>query len=477
MKKRILSLLLVVAMLMTLSINVFAEGEKTNAKGTLFIVGGALASTNQEVYDKFIELAGGKEKAKIGVIPAASGNLNSSKSFIKDLIQYGVPEENLVLLPIAVRDDSKTKDVDESTWIENSKKQEVADKIKGLTGVWFVGGDQTRITKAMLNADGSSTVALDAMWAMYKNGGVIGGTSAGAAIMSTPMLAGGTSLGAINNGFTTTYGDQNSQLSGPAYVEAGLGFFEYGIVDQHFDARARLGRLIVTSYEYRDKYSMGFGIDEDTAMIYYGSTNTIEVIGKGGVTIVDISKAVKDDRSKQLSMKNVILNFIEPGDKFNAETKDYTISDTKDLTNGYEYYYVPGPIISTGVFSGYNQVKEFIMYNLVDNEAVAEIKSYCYDENGIGAELLFKKTAETKGYWGYRNGNQDGYSATGVVLDIKPVRVTIKDAYLEYTVKTGEALHQIAKKFKVSIGELLKLNNLKNVTAIKPGQVILIPQE
>ncbi|WDC84706.1 hypothetical protein PL321_03310 [Caloramator sp. mosi_1] len=91
-----------------------------------------------------------------------------------DLIKYGVKEKNIFIIPIAVRDDKTTPDVNESKWAENVNKPEVVEMIKKCTGIWFVGGDQTRITKVLFNKDGSNTLALNAIWSVYQNGGVIG---------------------------------------------------------------------------------------------------------------------------------------------------------------------------------------------------------------------------------------------------------------------------------------------------------------
>lgn len=400
---------------------------KDTMGGHLVIVGGALGSTNADVYNQYIALAGGKEKAKIGIIPAASGNLKSSNAFKSDLVKlYGVSENNVSILPLAMVDDSKTKEVDESQWIANADQQKTADQIKNLTAIWFVGGDQTRITKVLVKADGTQTLALKAIWELYKNGGVIGGTSAGAAIMSQPMIAGGNSLGAINYGFTDQYLDENDQLNGPAYLENGLGFFQYGIVDQHFDARARLGRLAVTAWEFKTSYKRAYGIDENTAMIFHAGTKNFEVAGAGGVTVVNMNMAKKNIKIKQAAIRDVLLSFVSPGDTFNVETGKMTVSSTKDSTNGYEYYDVKGPILNTGVFSGYNTVKNFIMYNLVDNAGVQSIKSYCFDENGNGAQIIFSKTSDTKGWWGCKDGNMDSYSADQILMAIEPVKVSIK---------------------------------------------------
>ena len=434
MIKRLLSASLAMALLFTsVTTGYAAEGNLQTAKpveskGHLVIVGGALGSTNASVYNAYISLAGGKDKAKIGIIPAASGNLKISNSFKKDLIGYGVAEANVSILPIAVVDDSKTKDVDESKWIENASKPEIAAQIKGLDAIWFVGGDQTRITKALVKADGTQSEALKAIWDVYKKGGVIGGTSAGAAIMSSPMLAGGNSLGAITQGFTAKYVDENDQLNGPVYMENGLGFFGYGLVDQHFDARARLGRLAVAAYAYKDQFRRAYGIDENTAMIFHAATNQFEVAGAGGVTVVDIKMATKQavPKTTQAAYKNLLISFVSPGDTYNVEKGVMTVNSTKDLTNGYEYYDVKGPIFNTGVFSGYNTVKNFVAYNLVDNAGANKILSYCFDEKGMGAQLVFSKNASTKGYWGYQDGNMDSYSAQEVILDIEPIQVSVK---------------------------------------------------
>lgn len=428
MRKRI-AWLLIVMMVLSMTGNVFAEPlVKSGIKGSLVIVGGAMERTSEGIYNKFIELAGGKEKAKIAIIPAASGSPSKyANEFKKDLMKYGVAESDIEIIPIAVKDEKKTTDVDESTWAGNGSKPEVAAQIKKCTGVWFVGGDQTRITQTLLKADGSNTIALNAIWDVYNKGGVIGGTSAGAAIMSDVMIAGGNSLGALVNGFTSEYSSMNDQEQGPVYLQKGLGFFKYGIVDQHFDRKARLGRLIVTAFEKGNKNELAYGVDENTAMIVNNETKIIEVVGAGGVTLVDVSKAAKDPKSKRTSMKDIVISYIEQGDTFNMATKEFKFNPDKVDTAGYEYYEVKGPILNTGVLSANGYWKQFVAYDLVDNAAVKEVKSYLFDDNGLGFELTFRKTEESNGYWAYLNGGtKDYYSVLKVTLDIEPIQVDIK---------------------------------------------------
>ncbi|MGC3787715.1 cyanophycinase [Priestia aryabhattai] len=390
-------------------------------KGNLLIAGGALGSSNSSVYDKFITLAGGKQ-AKIGIVPAASTKFDSSNQFKSDLVKYGVKAENIEILPISNHDFKGTSE-DELTWKTNMNSDKLAQKVKGLTGIWFVGGDQTLITGSLRNENGSDSKVLQAIWHTYKNGAVLGGTSAGAAIMSNTMLAGGDSYGALSYGFTDTYDDMAQQEGGPAYLEKGLGFFQYGLVDQHFDNKARLGRLIATAYEKGNKNQLSYGIDEDTAMVVNNKEKQIEVVGRGGITLVDLAKVQANDKFPS-DYKNILISCITPGDKVNITTKEIVINPAKTSTRKNEYYSEKvGP--NTGLFSPHGVLRKFLAYDLIDNAQSKEIKSYAFNQ-GKGFELTFRKSPESNGYWAYTDGQKDDYSIVKVALDIKPINVDIK---------------------------------------------------
>ncbi|MBU3570229.1 cyanophycinase [Priestia aryabhattai] len=390
-------------------------------KGNLLIAGGALGSSNSSVYNKFINLAGGKQ-AKIGIVPAASTKFDSSNQFKSDLIKYGMKAENIEILPISNHDFKGTLE-NESNWKTNMNSDKLAQKVKGLTGIWFVGGDQTLITGSLRNENGSDSNVLQAMWHTYKNGAVLGGTSAGAAIMSNTMLAGGDSYGALSYGFTDTYDDMTQQEGGPAYLEKGLGFFQYGLVDQHFDNKARLGRLIATAYEKGNKNQLSYGIDEDTAMLVNNKEKQIEVVGRGGITLVDLAK-VKANEKFPSDYKNILISCITPGDKVNLTTKEIVINPAKTSTRKNEYYGEKvGP--NTGLFSPHGVLRKFLAYDLIDNAQNKEVKSYTFNQN-TGFELTFRKSAESNGYWAYTDGQKDDYSIVKVALDIKPINVDIK---------------------------------------------------
>ncbi|MDQ0242689.1 cyanophycinase [Bacillus fengqiuensis] len=392
-------------------------------KGSLVIVGGALGSSNRDVYESFIELAGGKENAKIGIVPAASSSFSSSENFKRDLAAYGVKEENIHILPISNHDFKKTAE-DESVWKDNMNNKEVVKQVEGLSAIWFVGGDQTLITRSLLNEDGTDSKVLEAIWDVYKKGAVIGGTSAGAAIMSDVMLAGGDSYGTLMNGFTDTYDGMTQQEGGPGYLERGLGFFRYGIVDQHFDNKARLGRLIATAYEQGKKQQLAYGIDEDTALVVDNETHTAKVAGRGGVTLVDVSKTTTNPQLPNSNYQNIVLSWMAPGDSVDFNTKDVTVSANKVETKGYEYNdYQVAP--HSGVLSAHGLLNKFLAYELVDNSGEEAVKSYSFAA-GKGFELTFRKGEETNGYWAYTDGQKDDYSVEKVVLDITSVEVHIK---------------------------------------------------
>ena len=402
----------------------------TGIKGSLVIVGGALRSDNDAVYEKFIELAGGPENAKIGIVPAASGSpYKYSQMFFDDMVTRGVQPENIIILPLAVKNDKRSEDVDESEWAVNGNNPEVAELVKDMTGIWFVGGDQTRITEVLLNDDQSESLVLEEIWKVYRNGAVVGGTSAGAAIMSDVMIAGGDSLGALTHGFASEYDDSSLdyQNQGGLIVDKGLGFFKYGIIDQHFDRKARLGRLAVVTQATQRVYPLSFGVEENTAMIFDNVSKEVSVIGTGGVFVVNAGDATKSTGVSRY--ENIKVSYIEGNDIYNISTNEFAMDDNKYTTIGYEYLATENPD-TTGSLSANQKLNQFISYGLVDNELRSEITTYLYGQDGNGFSFAFKNIDDTEGYWG-QSGAADVYSFENVRMDIEPVKVEIQSVLEE----------------------------------------------
>lgn len=398
--------------------------KRNEIKGTLYIVGGA--QDDNTSYTKFFELAGGSKKAKIGIIGAASDSPASMS--VKNIMveNFGADPDNIILLPLAVKDDKRTKDVDESQWIKNGNNLEIVKMVEELDGIWFRGGDQARITKVLLNEDNSPTAVLEAIWKIYKKGGIIGGTSAGAAIMSDVMIANGSSRGALLEGLTEENSDNEQE---GLCILTGLNFFQYGILDQHFDKKARLGRLLFLNAAFKNTYPIGFGIDENTILIYNAKTDTIEVEGSGTITIVDARKTkIEND-----TYTNFLVSYIQKGDIINMKNMVYTIDKTRKIfkeknSNNEKYSQALDNPLGTGVMSNYGtNLKDFMAYLVADNSVNIPAKSYIFDKNGSGYEILFSKTKETEGYAGYNF--PEGlwkYSILNVNLNLIPVTIKIE---------------------------------------------------
>src|SRR5690606_12743137 len=112
------------------------------AEGHLLAVGGMLRASNSEVYEKLIELAGGRQQARIAIMPTASGSLGSSKRFQAELQALGVPAERISIVGI-----------DKQNYQSTMNDAAVLKPLAEASAVWFVGGDQARIARALYNAD------------------------------------------------------------------------------------------------------------------------------------------------------------------------------------------------------------------------------------------------------------------------------------------------------------------------------------
>ena len=447
-------------------------------EGSLLMVGGALRGDNDAVYEEFIRLAGGTEKAKIGITPVASGSPHKyTQLFIEDMTSRGLSESQVKLIPIAIKDDSRTDEIDESSWYNNASDEILASEIKEYTGIWFVGGDQLRITQALLDNSGNNTPVLESIWSVYQKGGVIGGTSAGAAIMSEIMIAGGDSYGALTLGHTDEFDDStlDYQDQGGLVITKGLGFFKEGIIDQHFDRKGRLGRLIVTGYEHKEEYPINFGIEENTALIYTSEDNKLSVKGENGVVVVDLREAIKENKE----YRGIRISYLEPNDAFNLNDDSFEMDDSKYTTIGYEYFSRENPVIS-GAVDADSSLKHMIAYNLIDNEASDRVKTYLFNDSSTGYEFEFSKSTDTEGYWS-QSGAADLYSFKNVILNIKPINIIIgnsvesKVKMTEYRVQENDVLWKIAQAHETTVDKIVEFNNLEDPNLIFENQIIELP--
>ncbi len=254
-------------------------------KGHLVIIGGGDKPGN--IIEKIIDLSGGAD-AKIIVIPNASSvPVESAEYQVDQFKSFGANNVE------AITFGKETADADT-----------VLNKLENAGGIFFCGGDQSRLTADLLG-----TKLLDRIKQVYSEGGVISGTSAGAAVMSRVMITGNE---LINKDSTEYF---NSIEKGNVETTIGFGFITNAVIDQHFIKRKRNNRLLSVILEHPDL--VGIGIDESTAILV-NPDNTFQVLGESQVIIYNPLHAdgIKMDASGKFSVNNVSMNILTAGQKF-----------------------------------------------------------------------------------------------------------------------------------------------------------------
>jgi len=252
--------------------------------GSLIIIGGG--GSTPEIWAKFLELAGGKEKANIVVITAAGGdtiNYRSAESIKK---QLGI--KNVTVL--------HTKNLAEA----NSEK--FVAPLKKATGVWFDGGRQWKIADSYLN-----TLTHQEFWNVLNRGGVIIGSSAGATIQGSFLWRGDT------KGAQILIGDHTQ----------GLGFLKNSVIDQHLLARNRQFDLV--NFIKESPELIGIGLDQSTAILV--QRDTLEVIGKSYVAIFDYNTIIGKGQQhvtgdkEDYTASNGPFFFLSQGQKYDLDKR------------------------------------------------------------------------------------------------------------------------------------------------------------
>ena len=263
-------------------------------RGTVVVVGGALADDNADVYRTMIK-AMPADAPDVVIIPAASGIIGRSvPRAAKAFVAHGVDPARVVTAHVAMVDDPDTPDVDESRWnLGGSDPAEIA-KVEKAGLIWMLGGDQLRIMAALVRPDGRDTPMLTAMRKRLEQGAVIGGTSAGAAVMGEHMIGCGSPdialTGPVSRDFRDCDGKAEDEGKVSLVLGRGLGFLPGIVFDQHFSQRARLTRL-VRAVACVDAGSVtGIGVDEDTAFVFDIGDGAGVPVGRGTITVMDPSE-------------------------------------------------------------------------------------------------------------------------------------------------------------------------------------------
>lgn len=381
-------------------------------QGALVIGGGAIREDNAEVWQRIVSLAGGPH-AKIAIIAAASGDPEASaRRSIEIFKRYGAEAFFVPVAPLL-----KGSNVQKAA-VDPANVKSVLD----ASGVFFTGGEQARITRALLTADGGRSPLLNAVFDVYERGGVVAGSSAGAAIMSTTMFY-------EPDEVIDTLLDQ---LKPGKDFAAGLGFIgpDY-FVDQHFIVRGRFARMlplmVATGYRY------GFGVDENTAIVVQPTKNTIEVIGKSGVILVDLSAAKAVANASQTArpafgVTDARLSYLAAGDVFDMATKAVQVSPHR--RDGLKLdWQSPSfkPTFSTPQF-----YTDMLGRSILTDALVGLVNNQQTEARGIalgapkgqhadlGVEFRFYKDRDTVGFADTASGDDD-YTILNMHLDVRPI--------------------------------------------------------
>lgn len=394
--------------------NATAPSLSAQATGkNLVLIGGGLKDDNAAVYNRIVELAGGRGVAKIGIITAASvppsqdpdaGTANASNSrdnaaYYAKLFKTTYGAFDAQFIPI---------DLDN---ISNNSSPTVVNQINSMTGFFFGGGDQSRLIRTFFLSGRQDSPALAAIRNRFAAGAVVAGSSAGTAVQSgVPMITGGESYDALRYGsYSTPSTNHPDDLTYDAL--GGFNLFRTGLLDTHFAERGRQGRLARLAADRSVK--LAFGVDENTALVVTNADTasaSMTVLGTGGVTILDLNGATVGTGSSW-SLSNLTAHYLTAGDTFNPATRAVGFAASKTAMAGRETYSSPlsptrdlfsSPNNSTS--AGRRNPREFVRIatDLFDSRGTSTT-GQTYETNPT-FEARLTKTSASAGYKGTVNG-------------------------------------------------------------------------
>jgi len=258
-------------------------------KGHLMIIGGGTRTA--EIMQAAVDIAGGTSSRFVIIPQASSEPLETALYQQKDILKYGAGEVSYLILD--------SGNVDDQVNLE---------QVSNATAIFFSGGDQSRLTRLLLG-----TELLKEINALYKRGGLISGTSAGAAIQSELMITG--------EEYLNKNTDRPYNTIAPNNIETvqGFGWLKEAVIDQHHIKRRRNNRLISVVLEHPEL--LGIGIDESTAILV-NPDRTFTVLGDATVIVYNPrdSRNVRVDHSGNFAVDDMQVHLLMNGDRFSLIT-------------------------------------------------------------------------------------------------------------------------------------------------------------
>lgn len=376
---------------------------------TAIAIGGALRLDNDEVWQRIVDEAGGKG-AHIAVFATAAGNPERSAAYIAAALAHRGAVADII--PVA----PKLPNVDLAARVADPA---LIDTVRRAGGVFFSGGSQEYIVDTLMPG-GRETPLLHAVREVFAKGGVVAGTSAGAAIMSRSMFRDAP--------------DNHMVLKGVwregKEFDRGLGFVPPQLfVDQHFLKRGRIGRILPAMRALG--YPLGLGVEENSAIVVKG--DHVEVIGGKGAVLVDLREASVDARLPAFNVKGVSLSYLDRGDRYDLRTGVVTPSSRKlaepridPSAPDFKPFYRTEPYYLDMLG---DQTLLNAMARLIES-AAPELRGLAFRARpraedpapSLGFEFRLYKGPGTVGWYFGGQGSED-YTVLNVRLDVHPVRV------------------------------------------------------
>lgn len=383
--------------------------------GPAIAIGGALRLDNAPVWQRIVQEAGGAGSRFAVLATASASPERTAQGIVQALQRAGAQAEAIAVAPRQPGSD----------WQRLRDDPALAARVAAMQGVFFSGGAQELIVDT-LRPQGRETALLQAIRQVKARGGVVAGTSAGAAIMSEWMFRDAQDPLAVLKG----------RLRQGQEIDLGLGFAGPALfVDQHFLRRGRIGRLLPVMVA--KGYRWGLGVEEDSAAIVRGER--IEVIGARGALLVDLGAAkaaLPAGASPAFGLQGAALSFLGRGDRF--DLRDAQLLPAADkrgglidaIAAGFKPYhanagYHPDLLGDNAIVHAMARLvdsPEREARGLVFNGRALSGADAQDDQPTLGFEFRLYKGADTLGWYTSAWGGED-YSVHRVYLDVTPVRM------------------------------------------------------
>lgn len=267
------------------------KGEETKL---IIIGGGEDKKTDKDILKEVVSLSGGRD-ARIAVITTATNfPLEVGEEYKRLFYDLGVEKVDTINI------------IDR----KEANRKQITRGLEDITCIFFVGGDQLRISSILGGTDFHRSIIK-----LMEKGVIIAGTSAGASMMSEIMVVEGE--------------EEEAPKKCTINMASGMGFLKGTIIDQHFNQRGRIGRLLGAVAQ--NPYVLGIGIDEDTAIVV-DNIDQLRVIGSGVITIVDGREIDFTNISEQypdepLALTNVKVHILPQGYGFHLINRAALLKD------------------------------------------------------------------------------------------------------------------------------------------------------